>query len=612
MLRPPPSTSVSVEDLRTCGWKDAACSGGEPSYSSHRAGLYTAAAAAAQAGHPAKVKALFLLADACSLRLVPEMRNEPLRPTFEGPDHEVSLAKFSDTDIELLTDFCPDVDDALLRARLADILWLTRRPRRIHDAMTAIDAYRGVPLDGDSWLLHDNRNCWRRGISLALDIGATGKSQLAEMKSALQAAIEASLNTGNAAPSMIETMLEYGIAIDSLAAFSESLVKRAGLLRSTADTNRFFAARRYLSLAKRCFGAAKNDERCADMDCAISDTFAEEAAARIAGEHPNYVVAASFYADAVQALLAVPKRLRAARGWDKKLKALRQTQRDIASQSIGDFAPLHGEPVDIAEEIMSAQAEVADKDLTEALLAVAECWSLASRSRTEEATLQRMRQHFFSRLFASSKLSHDGRIVAKGPAAGDLTNATDDSKQAVWNKMVQDHQLTVQFAVQTSIVPSLRQFGREHFITGDDLINIAAQSGIVPAERVVLVAKGLKAGFEGDFIVALHLLVPQLEHIVRTHLQLKGAKTLTKEDDSLQMEAGLSTLVLLPEMEAVFSADLTFEIRALFCDRFGPNLRNELAHGLLHPGAMRSAESIYAWWLIFRMVYQHYWYSDEK
>jgi hypothetical protein len=60
----------------------------------------------------------------------------------------------------------------------------------------------------------------------------------------------------------------------------------------------------------------------------------------------------------------------------------------------------------------------------------------------------------------------------------------------------------------------------------------------------------------------------------------------------------------------VVEADLAFEIRALFCDGFGPNLRSELAHGLLDHGALQSAESIYAWWLIFRLIYQQYWYRE--
>ena len=164
---------------------------------------------------------------------------------------------------------------------------------------------------------------------------------------------------------------------------------------------------------------------------------------------------------------------------------------------------------------------------------------------------------------------------------------------------------------ESAIVPALQQVHLEHHISLEDLNNIVGQSGTVPAMRVELVAKGLKAGIEGDFVVALHLLVPQLEHLVRTHLQSFGDKTTGPGTDGLQMEVGLSTLITLPGMEQVFGVDVAFEIRALFCDRFGPNLRNELAHGLLDPSALQSAESIYAWWFIFRLIYGQYWYRDE-
>src|SRR3989344_1682737 len=215
-------------------------------------------------------------------------------------------------------------------------------------------------------------------------------------------------------------------------------------------------------------------------------------------------------------------------------------------------------------------------------------------------------------MFSSQKLATDGRVVAESPAASDLSAEDDEVTDAVWSKMIQDHVLRVRFGVQSAIAPALRQFARERLISTHDLVNIVGQSGAVPSERIGLMAKGLKAGFEGDFIVALHLLVPQIENFVRTHLKLKGAKTLTTEADSLQMEAGLSTLVALPEMDEVFGEDLAFEIRALFCEGFGPKLRNELAHGLLDAHAMQSAESIYAWWVIFRIVYQQYWYRNDR
>ena len=68
---------------------------------------------------------------------------------------------------------------------------------------------------------------------------------------------------------------------------------------------------------------------------------------------------------------------------------------------------------------------------------------------------------------------------------------------------------------------------------------------------------------------------------MRWHLKAAGIKTTNLDSDGIENENGLSTLMDLPEVTQIFGEDISFELKALFCDPFGPNLRNELAHGLL-------------------------------
>jgi hypothetical protein len=105
----------------------------------------------------------------------------------------------------------------------------------------------------------------------------------------------------------------------------------------------------------------------------------------------------------------------------------------------------------------------------------------------------------------------------------------------------------------------------------------------------------------------VHLLIPQLENIVRVHLKRAGVQTWTRSADGVVMENGLGSLVKYERMEQVFGAALTFEINALFCDQLGPNLRNELAHGLLGAPACHSAPAVYGWWLMLRLVASPRW-----
>ena len=63
---------------------------------------------------------------------------------------------------------------------------------------------------------------------------------------------------------------------------------------------------------------------------------------------------------------------------------------------------------------------------------------------------------------------------------------------------------------------------------------------------------------------------------------------------------------------AIFGEDLTYEIKALSCDQLGPNLRNNIAHGLLNDQEVHSVDVIYAWWLGLKLVFNHFWNSLDR
>jgi hypothetical protein len=127
-----------------------------------------------------------------------------------------------------------------------------------------------------------------------------------------------------------------------------------------------------------------------------------------------------------------------------------------------------------------------------------------------------------------------------------------------------------------------------------------------------LFRKALFAGFEYDFATAIHLLAPQIENVVRSRLKDAGVKTTTLAQNGIETENGLSTLVVAPEAERVLGPDLSFEIRALYCDAFGPNLRNEIAHGMVSDDGSQSFNVVYAWWLGFRLVFNTYYLAARK
>ena len=177
--------------------------------------------------------------------------------------------------------------------------------------------------------------------------------------------------------------------------------------------------------------------------------------------------------------------------------------------------------------------------------------------------------------------------------------------------MVGDYQQEIDIVVRAQIFPAIETLQLEHRLGLESFADLARQSPLVAQDRRGLFAKGLYAGFEGDFDTALHLLVPQLEHIVRERLRRHRVITSSRDADGVETENGLSRLVRSAEMPELFGEDLSFELEALFCDATGPNLRNEVAHGLLNDYAANSGYAVYAWWLVLRLVLTSILDSEE-
>jgi hypothetical protein len=168
--------------------------------------------------------------------------------------------------------------------------------------------------------------------------------------------------------------------------------------------------------------------------------------------------------------------------------------------------------------------------------------------------------------------------------------------------MLERYLMQVAIIAQGRVSPALQALRRDHRLRLGDFVNLARRSPLVPAGREAQVGRGLYAGYQGDYATAVHLLVPQLENMVRTTLQAAGHTTQQIGPDGVQTEKGLSALVGWDATADLFGEDRAFELKALFCDPMGPNLRNMVAHGLLDDDVAGTVFSLYAWWWVLRLV----------
>lgn len=609
MHRYPEGTIATADDLRTSRMSGAIASASRDAYTSIWKALSTAAAAALDEGRPAEAKALWLVADACSMMLKPKSANEPFGPLTVFSDQRSAIASdFSPEDIAMFTAVAAEIELPLVRARLSDIVWLCGSPRDANFARTAIDAYRAVPLTTESWA-QDARDCWERAIALCLQLRAGADQRLDEIETALLSIFDASIGTnGLFALSVSRLLFENNLGRSRGRETADRLADRG---KELEETN-IYEARGYLEAAALWYGRLTEKELQADMTCAVAETWAKEAQSRASANQPSNMVAASFYEKAIQTLRRVPRALRATRGVDERLTGLYSLLEQAGKASLGEMGVISSGPMDITEIVEAAQASVRGKDLSNALLALCNIHCGARKTKLKEFAERMLREHPLQALFASTHLSRDGRVVAKRPGFGFGSVDSAEYKATLWAEMVKHYSMEIGLIAQGQLLPALDVLSLEHRVREADLEYMVRNSPIVPADRTSLFAKGLFAGFERDLVSALHLLVPQVEHLVRWHLKSAGVKTTTLSLEGIETENGLSTLVDLPEVASIFGEDLAFEFKALFCDSFGPNLRNEVAHGLLDASSCQTAQTFYAWWLVLRMAFNTFWNAAHK
>jgi hypothetical protein len=107
---------------------------------------------------------------------------------------------------------------------------------------------------------------------------------------------------------------------------------------------------------------------------------------------------------------------------------------------------------------------------------------------------------------------------------------------------------------QATVEPAREQINSEHQVEVDAFLPIVSDNPFVPAGREYIYARGLHAGLSGDFLVAAHLLILQLEPSRRYLLFNRGVLTSGLDSQGIQEERNLNMLLYLPELKAIRAA----------------------------------------------------------
>jgi len=403
---------------------------------------------------------------------------------------------------------------------------------------------------------------------------------------------------------LADVMRKFGLAESErlgVATKLEELGKQAEGEGGMDDAQSFYSA------AAIWYDEAGNKVAAARTTAAEAECWVRQAQARAGCAQPSPMVTMRFYENAIQTLRTIGRAQRAAWRVDERIEELRILLAQAGTESLSEMGMIRSPGVNIDELVSAARRDVSGKPVLEALAAFCAFYEGVDVARLREGALEWLRNSPLQALMGSTLMSSDGRVIAKRPSMSLNAKMTDADEEAIWAAMVRDHMLTMQLIVQGQVAPAWHVLVLEHRLLEDELIQIARNASIIPKGRSRLIGKGLFAGYDGDFVTAIHILVPQLENLVRHHLKAAGAITSHLDKSGVVTENGLGALMELPQAVQVFGEGICFEIKAVFCTPHGPNLRNNLAHGLVDDDACTSVEGVYAWWFMFRLVFANFW-----
>lgn len=553
-------------------------------------------------GNEPLANALQLASAICSMRLNPSSINNPFTAIASYNDLKESWRStipddLTDEQLNFVADVYIEMTDPMVKARFADLLWLCVSPRKIEYAKTAIENYMLLSIDPITWQ-PDIGHCWERCIQLTRQ--TNNNQEIQSIESILKIAFKKGYSDS---PFMnlwlAEIIGRNHLLRNELTEIAEELY---GHGINFLNSSNYGQARDYFDVAEEFFRAQREDDKW--LNCLLSSAlcFVLEGDSKVTNNIQGQMAANHNYENALQAYRKVPKAKRSSYAVDEKISSLRDKIIETG-QNLLDEMPVFRLPgVDITDIVKASIEHVSDKqDLSHALLYFTGFPSPIYQDLRSQA-IENLQQYFLSSLFGNIHYSGNGRVTAKTPALGLDYKTDEENEPAIFNKVIQDFQLNMQFMVQGSIVPALNQILMDFRVTKDYLIQLCKHSPLVPEGREYLLASALWSGFEHDFRNSIHLLAPQVEDLIRTRLKSNGVHTTTIDRDGIENENGLSTLLKHEHAENILGEDLLFELKAVFTESIGGNLRNSVAHGLLDDQSSSANASVYAWWMILRLV----------
>ncbi|MGI6852061.1 hypothetical protein [Mesorhizobium sp. 1B3] len=228
-------------------------------------------------------------------------------------------------------------------------------------------------------------------------------------------------------------------------------------------------------------------------------------------------------------------------------------------------------PMEMSDTIAGTIKVFEDLSLPEGLRQFAFLALPSSLENLRQQAIETLNDGSMVSMFGATHHDADGKAVAEIEALG---IGEEPSEQRVKYKMEEIEGFR-RFELVKGYIHPAREFISSAFLSERHFYPIVRASPFVPASHEHIFALGLARLIQGDYVSAVHLLIPQVENSIRNVLKNLNTDSSRILSDMIQEDRSLDSLLTnyKAEMDRVFSPDVVLQIDLLFNGKPGPGLR---------------------------------------
>ncbi|MBI4662975.1 MAG: DUF4209 domain-containing protein [Verrucomicrobia bacterium] len=490
-------------------------------------------------------------------------------------------------DIEVVRVLAQQTTDAALRARLHDVLWELANDHVAGAEAAGCYAAAAEKLDaaGD-WTFAVTS--FKRALYLASRFGRNKPVFEDTAKTVVAAAKRAATGADTfRCCQLMRLMLSAGVGEpNEFAAIASGMAASA---KASGDTCK---AKAYWEVEAEWQRRAKDAIAEQKAWLAAAEAGVTEAESRAQGKGASFMAAASLLAKAIE-------ELRQAGAAKERIAELRRCLNEWQERSLAEFQSF-STGMDISKLVLGAREHVKGGDFPTAALKLAFGQDLSDPKGIKDEVVENAKQAPLTYLMGAAIVDDQGRTTARKES---LLHIKGEAAEQALEAEAFSHASHFHWPLRVDgfVEPARAQILNDHKPTFQDLLFIVRNNPFIPPGHEGIFLRGLHAGFHGDFVVATHLLTPQIENSLRYVLESHGVDVSNLMSDGTQPVKVLGAIFGMAETKQVFGEPLCFELRGCLIEKTGYDFRNRVAHGFVHEGECYSHAGVTVWWLVWRI-----------